>query len=292
MTVTRLAPLWQQNSTYPAQTDRVLIATLWPTSGSSGGAASLVAGTMNVSVAPGTAAVALGAGGVNYTALCRWDAAETVTLAAAPPSGQSRIDLVVAQVRDQVLDAGANNDFVFTNVTGTPAASNPAVPAVPVNAYPVCQVTVPGAAVNLNGATLVDRRVPLTRSGLILSSNGFASAGLSFNALGTYDIVTLAMGVVPVAARLVVNAVTWFGYGSVAINAGGDLWSLQAGAVGQGSGAPVQAIAGAYMSLPFNYSAALTAGQTADTKLRISITGMSGGSCYVQSYATAMLIAT
>jgi hypothetical protein len=160
-TVTRLAPLWQQNGSYPAQTDRVLVNTLWSASGSTGGAASTVAGTMNVSVAPGVAAVALGAGAANYSALCRWDAAEVVTLTAGPPSGQTRIDLVVLQVRDQVLDAGSNNDFVFNVITGVPAASNPAVPATPANAYPICQVLVPALAANLNSATLTTRRTPL-----------------------------------------------------------------------------------------------------------------------------------
>jgi hypothetical protein len=112
---------------------------------------------MNISVPPGTAAVPLQAG--QGTALCVWDAAEVVTLAAAThPAGQTRIDLVVAQVRDNAIDGGANNDFVFASVTGVPAASNPAVPAVPTNAYAVCQVLVPGAVANLNTATVTDMR--------------------------------------------------------------------------------------------------------------------------------------
>jgi hypothetical protein len=159
--MTRLAPLWQQNATYPAQTDRVLVATLWPTSSSVGGAVTTVSNTMNVSVAPGTAAVSLGASGVNYSALCRWDAAETVTLATAPPSGQSRISLIVAQVRDAALDAGANNDFIFQEVAGTATTGTPVAPAVPANAYAIAQLTIPGGSANLNGVTVVDLRATL-----------------------------------------------------------------------------------------------------------------------------------
>jgi hypothetical protein len=158
--MTRYAPLWQQNSSYPASVDRGLISTLWPASGVAGGAPSLVANTLNVQVAPGAAAVALSSA-ANLSELCRWDAAESVTLAAGPAAGNTRIDLVVLQVRDQVLDAGANNDFLFVAVTGVPSTGVPAVPAVPTNAYAICQVTVPAQAANLNAATLVDLRATL-----------------------------------------------------------------------------------------------------------------------------------
>jgi hypothetical protein len=159
--MTRYAPLWQQAGTYPAGTDRGLLAALWPASGSTGGAAITVANTMQVSIAPGTAAVALGTAGA-LTQLCRWDAAEVVTLVAAPPAGSSRIDLVVLQVRDNTLDSGGNNDFIFQAIQGAGGTPGPgAVPAVPNNAYAVAQLTVPGGAANLNGVTVVDRRAGL-----------------------------------------------------------------------------------------------------------------------------------
>src|SRR6516164_10550384 len=97
--MTRYTPLWQQAGTYPASVDRGLLSTLWPASGSTGGAVTTVANTMTTSVAPGTAAVALTTAGA-LTQLCRWDAAEVVTIATAPVSGSSRTDLVVLQVRD------------------------------------------------------------------------------------------------------------------------------------------------------------------------------------------------
>jgi hypothetical protein len=157
--MTRYAPLWQQGGSYAASVDRGLLSTLWPSGGVTGGAVTAVANTMTVSVAPGTVAVPLQAG--QGVALCRWDAAEVVTVATAPTTaGQSRIDVIVAQVRDNALDAGANNDFVFAAVTGT-AATTPTVPATPANAYAMAQVTVAANVANLNGATLKTTRGPL-----------------------------------------------------------------------------------------------------------------------------------
>jgi hypothetical protein len=189
--MTRYTPLWQQNSSYPASVDRGLIATLWPTSGSTGGPAAAVAGTMNISVPAGAAAVALTTA-ANLLELCRWDAAEVVTLTASPPSGQSRIDLVVLQVRDSAVDAGSNNDFLFQAVAGVPTTGTPVVPAAPTNAYPICQVLVPGAVANLNTATVTD-----VRPGAALAVPGVAAAQYNPAAQGS-----LAIG----AGNFVLNA--------------------------------------------------------------------------------------
>lgn len=155
--MTRYQPLWQQAGSYTATLDRALLLHQAPYGEASGLAPSAVANTMQIQVPAGRVIVPLtsGQGG----ALCRWDQTETVTLAAAPPSGQSRIDRVVCQVRDNALDAGGNNDFIFAAVAGVPAATNPAAPAVPANAFLMCDVTVPGAAANLNTATITDRRL-------------------------------------------------------------------------------------------------------------------------------------
>jgi len=155
--MTRYAPLWQQAGSYPASLDRQLLATIWPNGGATGGVVTAVANTMTLSVAPGTVAVPLQSG--QGAALCRWDAAEIVTIAAAPPSGQSRIDLIVVQVRDNTLDSGGNNDFIVTAVTGTPATTGAQVaPAVPANAYALAQVLVGPSIANLNTATITDLR--------------------------------------------------------------------------------------------------------------------------------------
>jgi hypothetical protein len=153
--MTRFTPLWQQAGSYVAQVDRALMGTLWPAPGALGSAATAVANTMNISVPPGAIAVPLQSG--QFTALCRWDAAEIVTSPTAPGAGTSRIDQVIAQVRDPAIDGGLNNDFIFTVNSGV-AASSPSPPAVPANAALVCQYTVPGGAANLNGVTLTDMR--------------------------------------------------------------------------------------------------------------------------------------
>ena len=167
-------PLWNQALSYPAQLDRSLLSALWPAGGASGAAPAAVANTMNVSIPPGSCAVPLQPG--QGSALCHWDAPEVVAIGAAPPSGQSRVDLIVCQVRDNAIDGGPNNDFVFVAVAGTPATmgaeSRPGdedddepeaelqavAPAVPQNSLAIAQVTVPGAAANLNGATITDLR--------------------------------------------------------------------------------------------------------------------------------------
>ena len=170
--MTRYAPLYNQSLSYPAQLDRQLLGSLWPAGGADGGAVTAVADTMNVSIAPGSAGVPLQPG--QGTALSHWDAAEVVTIPPAPPAGQTRQDLIVAQVRDTAIDGGPSNDFIFTVVAGTPAAlraetreeegdeaeaeQQAVAPAVPANALALATVTVPGAAANLNAATITDRR--------------------------------------------------------------------------------------------------------------------------------------
>jgi hypothetical protein len=214
----RKTPLWQQSGNYSAQADRGLMAALWPAGGVSGGAVTAVNNTMQVSVAPGSAAVPLVAG--QGCALCTWDAAEVVTLTAAPPSGQSRVDLVAVQYRDASFDGGANNDFVMVAVAGTPATTNPAVPATPNNAYVLARVTVPGAAANLNTATITNVAATLQPvAGTLLATTRAAPA-----AQGTYTIGGTAQALnafavtftAPPSGRVLVR---WNGF--VAVVAGG-----------------------------------------------------------------------
>lgn len=188
----RTTPLWQQSGNYSAKADRALLAASWPTGAVRGGITTAVSNTMDVSIAPGMAAVPLQTG--QGAALCSWDAPEVVTLDDAPPSGQTRTDLIICQVRDADYDGGANNDFVITAIPGTAAAMlehveqlgdappvrpdvkpdepgrpslrpvaprAPAAPPTPANALALCAVTVPGAAANLNAATVADRRQPM-----------------------------------------------------------------------------------------------------------------------------------
>lgn len=159
--MTRQTPLWLQAGTYPAALDRQLISAMFPFVGASGCAVSAASG-MTVNIAAGKLAVPVtGAGSV----LCVSDATEQATLAAAPASGSNRIDLVIAQVRATDLDSGANNDFLFSTVTGTAAAS-PVAPAVPANAIALASVYVPGASASVVAGNITDRRLPLLPWGL------------------------------------------------------------------------------------------------------------------------------
>jgi hypothetical protein len=91
--------------------------------------------------------------------LCSSDAVEQVVLAAAPPSGQNRIDVVACHPRGADLDGGSNNDFIFDVVQGTAAtAGSEVAPAVPAGRVALANVTVPGGAAAIVAGNIVDVR--------------------------------------------------------------------------------------------------------------------------------------
>jgi hypothetical protein len=196
--MTRFTPLWQQGGSYAASVDRNLITAAFPNGGGVGAIPTTVANTMNVTIPPGYAAVPLQAGA--NTALCRWDAAEVVTSPAAPPAGNTRIDVVVLQVRDPQLDAGVNNDFVFLVVSGANSTGTPVAPAVPANALAMVQYTVGAAVANLNASAIVDRRLQLQAAAPSIHSRVHRAGAWSPGTLGpniflwdTVDDDTLGM---------------------------------------------------------------------------------------------------
>jgi hypothetical protein len=152
--MTRFAPQWLQADSYAASVDRRLIGALWPTPASTGCAVTVSSG-MTLNVAAGQVAVPT----PNNTGsvLCTSDAVEQVTLTAAPAAGNNRIDLVVCQARGNDLDGGTNNDFIFTNVSGTVAAS-PTPPAVPAGSVALAQVYVGGGVAAIVPANITDQR--------------------------------------------------------------------------------------------------------------------------------------
>jgi hypothetical protein len=152
--MTRYTPQWLQNGSYAGSQDRRLISALWPGPAVAGCAVSAGTG-MTVNVAVGQAAVPT----QNSTGstLCTSDAVETVTLAAAPASGNNRYDLIICQPRGNDLDGGSNNDFIFTSVTGTAAAS-PTVPPTPPGALVLAQIYVPGGSASVTAGNITDVR--------------------------------------------------------------------------------------------------------------------------------------
>src|SRR5262252_4546785 len=118
--MTRYTPLWEQAGSYAAAVDRRLLGALWPAAAVTGCAVTVSSG-MTVNVAAGQ--VSVPTANSTGSVLCSSDAVEPVTLAAAPGAGTNRYDVVICQARGNDLDGGANNDFIFTTVTGTAAAS-------------------------------------------------------------------------------------------------------------------------------------------------------------------------
>lgn len=109
---------------------------------------------MSVDVAVGRCIIA----GVAGSYLCRSDAVEHVTIAAAPSSGNGRIDVVYAQVRDaQAQGSGSDQDWVIDVVAGTPASS-PAAPALPARSIELARVTLTDATTTVTNGIITDAR--------------------------------------------------------------------------------------------------------------------------------------
>ena len=176
--MTRYTPLWEQAGSYAASVDRRLIAAIWPTAGCQGCAVTADGTTMNLTVAPG--AVVVPSQNATGSTLCVSDANEVVTLAAAPPSGQSRIDVVTCHPRANDLDGGSNNDFIFDKVQGA-AGSTPSAPVVPAGQVALFRCTIPGASSALTAAMLTDvRPLPPMAGGHALVCVVHASASWIF----------------------------------------------------------------------------------------------------------------
>lgn len=154
--MTRYTPQWLQAGSYAASVDRRLIGALWPTAASSGGAATVQAGTMSVNVAAGQ--VAVPSQNSTGSTLCSWDAPETVTHAAAGGSGQNRIDVITCHPRGNDLDGGANNDFIIDIVQGTTVTGTATPPAVPAGQVGLYQVAIAGGSAALVAGNLTDVR--------------------------------------------------------------------------------------------------------------------------------------
>jgi hypothetical protein len=153
--MTRHTPNWLQQGTYPASIDRDVLGFYSPTPRTTGCAVT-VSSAMTVNIAPGQ--VAVPTANNTGTVLCTSDAVEQVTLTAAPASGTNRYDLIICQARGNDLDGGSNNDFIFTMVTGTGAAS-PTIPAVPNNAALIAHIYIPGGSASVTAGNITDRRL-------------------------------------------------------------------------------------------------------------------------------------
>ena len=185
--MTRFTPQWLQSGSYAASQDRRLIGALWPAPASSGCAVSVSSGmTLNITAGQ----VAVPSQNNTGTTLCTSDAVEQIVIPAAPPSGQNRIDLVICQPRGTDLDGGANNDWIWTSVQGSPAtAGSETPPATPAGAVQVAQVRITGGSAALVAGNIFDTRP----GGLSLppaSGTGSTPRGWVNSALGPASAVS------------------------------------------------------------------------------------------------------
>src|SRR5215469_5325493 len=166
--MTRYTPLYMQEGTYPANLDRMLITDLtqgqtWLMQAGSFQVTQHAAGAnMSVDVAPGHGVfpgnLVPTEGSYHFWS----DAVENPPIAASPPSGQSRIDLVVAQIQNDYIDGSGNNDFLITTVQGTPATTgSQTAPALPPNCMQLAQVLVGPLVNTIVNANITDVRPPL-----------------------------------------------------------------------------------------------------------------------------------
>lgn len=154
-------PIFQQNLSFSATELRALPAAIFRGGVINAGdlkVAQRAAGTnMSVDVAAGPVAVPGTDAAGQGTYLCTNSAVLNVTIGAAPSAGTTRYDLIIAEVRDGDVNAGANNDWVIRPVVGT-AASTPVEPATPVSSVVLARVTVASGTAAITNAMITDRR--------------------------------------------------------------------------------------------------------------------------------------
>jgi hypothetical protein len=156
-------PLWQDGNDYPARLDRQFIEAVFDVEGvikPSTGA--LLVGprgagaNMSVDVAAGPWVIKGDDEADQGHYSSRSTAVENLPVGAAPGS-DSRIDLVVARVRDAKVTGGVSNDWILEVIPGAVAAA-PVAPAVPNTAIPLAQVLVAAGTASITAGMITDRR--------------------------------------------------------------------------------------------------------------------------------------
>jgi len=198
--MTLTVPLWLNNQPdppgYTATDDRQLIAAL--VSEGVIGAADLkvsqrgAGANFSVDVAAGAAAVVGDDVAGQGTYLIRSTAVENVAIPTKPATaGQSRNDLLVAQVRDSNI-SGSYDDWLLTVVSGAATSGTPVDPALPPTALALARVLVANSATSITNAVITDlraaARAPGTPNGRYTTAKTDASG---------YVVVTHYLGYTP-----------------------------------------------------------------------------------------------
>jgi hypothetical protein len=156
-------PLWQDGNTYPARLDRQFIEDVFniegvidPSTGALRVDPRAAGANMSIDVAAGRAVIKGDDEANQGSYRCISTAVENVPIGAAPGS-DSRIDLIVARVRDAAVTGGVSSDWVIEAIPGAVAAS-PVAPAVPNTAIPLAQVLVAAGTASITAGMIADRR--------------------------------------------------------------------------------------------------------------------------------------
>ncbi|HVX20877.1 MAG TPA: tail fiber protein [Acidimicrobiales bacterium] len=152
------APISMQADSYTAALDRQVLDALYQTPGVVASGHLVVTqraagANMSVDVAAGKCIITGTDASNQGKYLCFSDAVANVVLTTAPGTGLSRIDLIIAQVRDATVIGGSHNDWLVTVVKGT-AASSPTAPAAPASSLVLARVLV-GANVSTITNTVI-----------------------------------------------------------------------------------------------------------------------------------------
>lgn len=183
----RTPPSWLQNGTHPAENDRLTsTGVLWKSGGVADVGALKVAQSatpgMSVQVAAGHAIIAGTQSSNQGFYIAYNDAAATVAIATADPS-LGRIDRICVVVQDSYY-SGANNQVIFTAVTGTPNSS-PVPPAAPANSVTLAYVTVGAGVTSIVNANIADQRVRAQFSDIQVTAGDTAANSVVVNELAS-----------------------------------------------------------------------------------------------------------
>lgn len=160
-------PMYLDNSSsYAAGRDRLLLGSLLTPGVVQAGDLKVVqraaGANMSVDVGTGSGVVAQDSPQRGAYLIDRSTTAVNVSIAAAPGSG-TRIDYVIAEVRDSTI-SGAIDDWRVAVVSAT----SPSLPAVPARAYVLARIDVAAGTASVTNALIQDRRTaPRLRYGSV-----------------------------------------------------------------------------------------------------------------------------
>lgn len=185
-------PLWQQANKYSARLDRQFIEDIFDIEGvikPTGGALLVTpraaGANMSIDIAAGRAVIK-GDDEANQGSYRVISTAVENRPVGAPPGSDSRIDLVVARVRDANVTGGVSSDWVIEIIPGA-VAPTPVAPAVPATAIPLAQILVAAGTLSIDGPKITDRR---TAAGNAAYGHEFGAVNVDANETTTSTVYT------------------------------------------------------------------------------------------------------